>query len=345
MATDLVLRSDFQKAFPGLAEGLREAQRVFESVRSFEDIERTFLKGAGLSANTYRAYLSAVRQFYEWSEGKHPLQVTAADIEGFYDELVKRVDRATAYNRVMGLKRFFAGVSEVVPIFSSPFKTMAEKLLHKLNRCPRKKRTKAALTKSEALALLEWLRSDASGEGQENHAIIMMLLTSGLRGSEFCQLTWERVQFSAEDGWYFRFIAKGGDEQEQELYGVAVDLARKAFAARFGREPRAGDACFWTLPAYQGDAPRPLAYHALWTRVRRIGERTRAAGILTRELQFSPHLFRRSFATLLARSGMDLKSVQVLTRHASVETLCKHYVDTSEKSAPAFAKILGTVAA
>jgi hypothetical protein len=42
---------------------------------------------------------------------------------------------------------------------------------------------------------------------------------------------------------------------------------------------------------------------------------------------------------------MDLKSVQVLTRHASIETLCKHYVDTSEKSAPVFAKILDEVAA
>ena len=60
MAMDLVLRTDFQRAFPGLAEGLREAQRVFDSVRSFEDVESTFLKGAGLSANTYRAYLSFV---------------------------------------------------------------------------------------------------------------------------------------------------------------------------------------------------------------------------------------------------------------------------------------------
>jgi hypothetical protein len=124
MATDLVLRAEFQQIFPGLAAGLREAQRVFKTVKSFEDIERIFLKGVGLAANTYRVYLSAVRQFYEWSHGKHPLQTTASDIEGFYDELVKRVARATAYNRIQGLKRFFAGVQTVVPIFSSPFKTM-----------------------------------------------------------------------------------------------------------------------------------------------------------------------------------------------------------------------------
>ena len=42
------------------------------------------------------------------------------------------------------------------------------------------------------------------------------------RGSEFCQLQWDRVQYSDEDGWFFRFIAKGGDEAEQELYVAAL---------------------------------------------------------------------------------------------------------------------------
>jgi integrase/recombinase XerD len=331
-------------AFPGLAAGLREAQRIFESVKSFEDIERVFLKGAGLSPNTYRCYLSSVKQFYQWSGGKHPLQVTAADIEAFYDEIVKRVDRATAYNRIQGLKRFFRGVEAVVPIFVSPFKSMAEKLLHKLGRCPKKRRTKAALTRTETLALLSHLRDSSEPADREDFAIVQMLLTSGLRGSEFCQLSWGRVQHSEEDGWYFTFTAKGGDEQTQELYGPAVEAARQAFRERFHREPKASDALFHGLPEHSGAPVRPLAYHALWSRVRRIGEAARASGVLKRDLQFSPHLFRRSFATLLARSGMDLKSVQTLTRHASIETLCRHYVDSSEKASPVFAKILAGAA-
>jgi hypothetical protein len=126
VATGLVLRTDFQKAFPGLAEELWEAQRVFETVRSFEDIERVFLKGAGLSAYNYRRNLGSASAFYEWSGGKHPLRITAGDLEGFYDELVKRLDRATAYNKIQGLKKFFVGVRAIVPIFSRPFKTVGE---------------------------------------------------------------------------------------------------------------------------------------------------------------------------------------------------------------------------
>ena len=58
----------------------------------------------------------------------------AADIEAFYDDVLKRADLNTAYLRIMGLKRFFAGVRTVLPIFTSPFESMSEKLTHKLGR-------------------------------------------------------------------------------------------------------------------------------------------------------------------------------------------------------------------
>ena len=336
--TELVLRDDFRRSFPGIAEGLRKAQEVFETVQSFEDIERVFLKGAGLSPNTYRAYLEAVKQFYRFTDGKHPLQVGAADIEAFYDDELKRVDVNTAYLRIMGLKRFFAGIRTVLPIYTSPFESMSEKLLHKLNRSRRKRRTKAALTRAEADALLSWLRKDTAPTGRENLALVTLLLTSGLRASELCSLRWAAVQKA--EGWYCTFTAKGGDTQEQPLCEVAVNLVREAFKARFRREPRPEDALFWTLPAYNGDRPRPLTYHALWARVSAIGKAAMAQGILKRELQFTPHLFRRSFATLLVKGGMNAKAVQMLTRHANIETLFKHYVDAEERPDPYFAELL-----
>lgn len=336
--TELVLRDGFRRSFPGIAEGIRKAQEVFESVQSFKDTERVFLKGAGLSANTYRSYLEAVRQFYGFTSGKHPLQVTAADIEAFYDAVLKRADLNTAYLRIMGLKRFFAGVRTVLPIFTSPFESMSEKLTRKLGRSRRKRRTKTALTKAEADALLCWLRRDSSPVGRENLALVTLLLTSGLRASELCGLRWGAVQKS--EGWYCSFVAKGGDTQEQPLLEEAVDLTRAAFKARMRREPKADDALFFTLPAYKGDRPRPLAYHALWSRIVTVGRNARDQGIIARDLAFTPHLFRRSFATLLVKGGMDLKAVQMLTRHASLEVLARHYVDSAERPDKYFAELL-----
>lgn len=340
---DLTIRAEMAQTFPTLIEGLRKAQSILDSITSFEDIERVFLKGAGLAANTYRNYLGSVRAFYQYTEGKHPLQVTAADIECFYDDLLTRVDRSTAYIRIAGLKKFFSGIRNVLPIYTSPFETMTDKLHRKLNRTRKGKQTKKAMTQAEAKRLITWLAEDRTVRGVEDHAIALMLLTSGLRASELCQLKWGSLD-ATERTWTARFIGKGGDPAEQELFPGAVEAARVYFIAAFRREPRPEDALFWTVPAFPGERPAALAYHTLWRRVREIGERALAAGILTRELQFTPHLFRRSYASCLYRSGMGLKAIQEKTRHASLEVLTRHYIDDSAPASPFFAKILEGVA-
>jgi len=71
----------------------KRVQSIFDSIKSFEDLKREFLMGEGLSKNTYRNYLQAVKRFYEFTGGLHPLQVKPSDIERFYDHVSQRVDR------------------------------------------------------------------------------------------------------------------------------------------------------------------------------------------------------------------------------------------------------------
>ncbi len=340
---DLAIRPEMVETFPTLVEGLRKAQSVFDSIKSFADIERVFLKGAGLSPNTYRTYLQAVKQLYEFTEGKHPLQVRPSDIEAFYDDLVKRVDRNTAYLRIRGLKKFFAGIRNVLPIYTSPFEIMPEKLHEKFNRTKKGNRTKKALSPAEIKALLAWLQEGDSVRAREDYAIVYTLVTSGLRSMELCQLKWSDLEYF-EDGWKAHFIGKGGHYDEQELYPAAVQACREYFRAKFNRDPVSVDALFWTEESYQGDISRPLTYHTLWHRVKEIGKAARECGVIKRELSFSPHLFRRSYATLLDKSGMHLKAIQEKTRHASIEILAKHYIDDSEPASPHFDKMLGGAA-
>ena len=68
-----VIDDNFKKCFPTMVDGIMKAQNIFKSINSFEDIERVFLMGSGLSHNTYRTYLSAVRDFYTFTEGMNPL--------------------------------------------------------------------------------------------------------------------------------------------------------------------------------------------------------------------------------------------------------------------------------
>jgi site-specific recombinase XerD len=328
---------------PGIAEGLRRVARIFENVKSFEDVEQYFLKGAGLSVNTYRAYLGAVRDFYTFTNGLNPLQVTPAMIESWYDAMSKRVGRATACLRIYGLRKFFKGVTAVVPCFVSPFEIMGSKLKEKLSRTKKGNRTRPALTAQELRDVLEWLGSLGTLRARQDRAMLFFLSTSGLRAFEFCQLTHGAIQCVGGTTSVV-FTGKGNTDAEQEVYAPAVAAAVSVFQEQFGRDPTTTDALFSTLPFEHTRKPAPMNYAVLYERVRLVGVAARAAGVIKRDLVWSPHMLRRTYATGLMKTGMDLKSVQGKTRHANIETLAKHYLDSSDPATPFLDKMMGGAA-
>ena len=105
-----------------------KAWAVFGEINSFEDLESYFLRGAGLSRYTYRNYRDSFKRLYDFLKGKHPAQVTAADLEAFYDRRLETVDRLTAYLDIRGIKKCFEGMKYAVPGLKSPFDNMPENL-------------------------------------------------------------------------------------------------------------------------------------------------------------------------------------------------------------------------
>jgi len=334
---DLIIPSKLSKRFPRLEAIVKQAQGLFDD--SFEDLERHFLKGNGLSPNTYRSYLTAIRQFYVFTGGLNPLQVQPADIGSFYDHLVQTVDRNTAYLRIRGLKKFFAGVEQAVPIFTNPFSIMSQTVHDKLNKTKKGSRTKKALQKHELRQILEWLSENQTMQGLEDYAVVLMLVTSGLRANELCQLRWKDLE-CFEDWWTCTFIGKGNKEAGQELYTPAVEAAKRYFKKHFRRDPGPEDYLFYTIPVFADDEIRPMPYYVLWYRIHKIGEKAREQEIIKRDLQFSPHLLCRTYATLLYREGMKVRAIQEKTRHSNIETLMKHYVHDDDQASPYLEKII-----
>jgi integrase len=337
---DLTLPNHFEQLFPALPNTLERVYRVLKDVNDFGDVERIFLKGAGLSETTYRSYLLAVKDFYRFSNHKLPTQVTHGDVEAFYDEMAKRLDRNTAYLRIRGLKKYFEGCEKVLsPFFESPFKSMSEKLNRKLNRKKRGNRTKKTLTPAEIKRLLAWLNEEKTEYGRGNYAIVYMLITSGLRSAELLQLRWKNLEL-IEGKWKAYFIGKGSRESEQELYPASVEACAEYLNKVFRRSPKPEDALFYTVPRFKGDSRRPLTnYSTLWTRVKKIGEEAKEAGVIKRDLNFSPHLFRRAYATALYKNGMGLKAIMEKTRHSNIEVLARHYISDEEPATPYLSKM------
>jgi integrase len=311
---------------------LRGLQEI-ENISSFEDIERLFLRGVGHSNGTYKSYRSKVKLFYEFTNGLHPLCVKLADIESFYDHRAGKVDRQTACNDVQALKSLFQGVERVVPGYKSILEKdqMPAKLWKKLNKS-KNAGTKKALTKAEVRRVYEFLKQGESEREIEDLAIFEILYSTGLRAQELCQTTWGDIEFDEDEKtYYFNGIGKGGKAYHQECVDPgAVKAAERYFKKAHRRKPRPGDRVFWTVPAYRGDVRRPLEYHPLYIRIVNIGKALRAAGIITRNIEFSPHLLRRSIITNLSKAGMRVKALQGFSRHSSTDTLLKHYVDDEE---------------
>ena len=214
-----------EQYYPNFVEGFRRAKSIMDKIKTWSDVALYLLKGQGLAAGSYRVDVVAIRQLYEFTQGLNPFQLTPNHIEAFYDSILQLVDRNTAYNKIMGLKRFFNGIKKLCPGYVSPFDVMNDKLANKLSRT-KKTRTKKALTVKEIQDLLAWLKKDRSREGKTNYEIVLMLVTSGLRAAELCSLRWQDL--SCVNGiWTAHFIGKREKESEQELYPAAVESCRK----------------------------------------------------------------------------------------------------------------------
>ena len=234
---------------------------------------------------------------------------------------------------IQGLKKFFASVETKIPGYESPFREMPEKLKKKLNRVKNGNRKKKPLSKSEVHRLLTWLEQKQDVKGLENYAMVYMLVTSGLRASELLQLRWGDIE-CYNGQWIAYFTGKGNKDAEQELYKPAIDASQRYFINAHGRNPKLDDILFWTVPSYNGDTPRPLPYHSLWRRITEMGEKAKAKSIVRTSVEFSPHLFRRTYASLLEAEGMPGTAIQKKTRHSSFETLEKYYLNNEMLATP-----------
>jgi integrase/recombinase XerC len=147
----------------------------------------------------------------------------------------------------------------------------------------------------------------AKPQGQRDRAFLELLYASGMRISEIIGLRLGQINMDSGE---VRVIGKG-NRQREVLIGVPARLALRNYF-NWGRQEllqgRRQDAVFVTQ---RGTAlTARLAQRLVHTYALR-------AGI---EKSVHPHLLRHSFATHLLDGGADLRVVQELLGHASLET-------------------------
>jgi integron integrase len=279
------------------------------------------------SPRTIEAYCGWIRRFVLFHGKRHPSELSSDDVVTFLTHIATRgnVSRSTqkqAASSLLFLYKEVLGLDIIVP----------QQILRpgKLPRVP------VVLTRAEVMAVLGRLDRD-------KHLVCSLLYGSGLRLLEALQLRVKDILF--EQGEVVVRRGKGGGERVTMLPDALrgplllqiervkalhdADLERghgwtDLPGALRNKTPRAARDLAWqyVFPASRlvFDAPTQQyrRYHLHESAVQRaVTDAVRRSGIAKRA---TCHTFRHSFATHLLEDGYDIRTVQELLGHKSVNT-------------------------
>ena len=258
----------------------------------------------GLSSNTLIAYRQDLTQFLAHLEGRHVTDVGAisgADVESFL-----------AWGRQSGLKgsslaRKAASVKTWMQFLCRDGHRQDDPTETSELGKPPPQRLAQTLSFPEIERLLR-APDPTAPEGLRDRAMLETAYGCGLRVSELVALKVSDVDMRAG---LLRPFGKGGKERQVPL-GDAVRDTLAAYLS--GARPK----------IIQGKPPAPFLFVTRqggpMTRqhfVLLVKSYARAAGV---SKTISPHTLRHSFATHLLSGGADLRAIQEMLGHASVQT-------------------------
>jgi len=280
------------------------------------------------SLATERIYLGWCRRFIRFHHPRHPRDVGKIGVEAFLSHLAldRQVSPATQNQALQALLFMYRQVLEI----DLPW-------LDDVVRAKPKKRLPVVLSRTEVLSLLE----GASGEAR---LPVHLLYGSGLRAMECLRLRIGDLDVSRKT--IRVHSGKGGKDRVTVLptglsdaLKAQVDWVRKlhkkdldaglgearlplSLQRKIGKSSHEFHWQFLFPSQVVSTDPRNTVWRSRWhlhaTTLRRaVSTAARRAGIQKR---VTCHTLRHSFATHLLESGTDIRTIQCLLGHSSVQT-------------------------
>lgn len=173
-----------------------------------------------------------------------------------------------------------------------------------------------ARQKLRAHAKAEAYRLD-SRRAWTDHLIVEIMLGSGLRSQEVCDLTLADLPWTHRTFVLYVRCGKKGKARTVDLNSRVAGLICR-YIRRF--RPGAGN----SEPLFVGCHGTKLRYHVLYDKIRRLG--------LQVGLQIHPHMLRHSFAVWLYSIEHDILNVQKQLGHSNLDDTMIYARTDSEAS-------------
>ncbi len=279
-----------------------------------------FLEEAERSPVTIKNYLCDLNYFLNWFEQKTeqkltPEQITPTDLRDYKHFLteVLFLKPKTVNRKLSSLKSFlnWASAEELIPE-------------HRIPRIPQPIREEKVgpqwLERSQQHALV---RKVEQGKNQRDITIIQLLLNTGLRVSELCNLMWSDLKITSRKGKLTIRSGKGGKRREIPLNKDA----RKALKD-LGYSQNQGK-----MQAIFMGQRGPMTSRGVESMFRKYVAHTELDEV-------TPHKLRHSFCKNLIDAGVSLEKVALLAGHENLETT-RLYCSPSNHDLEAAVELIG----
>ena len=253
-----------------------------------------------LSSNSVSAYLSDLQKLTDYiGDSRDLTKLKAADLEEFLCQLSDIGVHARSQARILsGIKSFYKFLIIEDYIQNDPTELVdSPKLGMHLPE---------VLTLREIDAILNGIDLSVK-EGQRNKAMLETLYSCGLRVSELVQLKLSHCYFKEE---YVMVEGKGSKQRLVPISEKAIHEIQLWMLDRSQLEVKKGNEDYVFLNRRGAGLTRSMVF-------RIIKEQAALAGI---QKNISPHTFRHSFATHLLEGGANLRVIQQMLGHESIQT-------------------------
>ncbi|MFY8200066.1 MAG: site-specific tyrosine recombinase XerD [Pirellula staleyi] len=286
-----------------LKQSAPEAPNPLETMAGWIDRYTVYLRSeCHLAENTVQAYRRDLEHMREWLNGRSPTLLVISDLTDFAAFLKQKQLAATSISRhIVAIRMFYKFLQLESAITDNPAELLTTPKVWQ--RVPK------VLTIAQVDRFLNApQRYDANG--MRDRAILELMYATGCRVSEISDLLVANVHLA--DG-YCLAEGKGSKQRMVPLGERAIEAIefylkeqRPLLSAR--RELAESP---WLILSRTGHR---LRREAIWELIKRYAAR---AGI---DSEVSPHTLRHSFATHLLGGGADLRLIQEMLGHASIQT-------------------------
>lgn len=257
-----------------------------------------------LDSKTLKAYKIDLRQFASKITFNHITDITPDVLEKYIATLHQSYKPKTVKRKIASIKALFHYMEYKDYIEITPFNKIQIKFREPIIL----PRTIPLHTLETFLSTIYRQRSQARTTYQKKNAlrdiaVIELLFATGVRISELCSLKTENVNLNDCD---ILIYGKGSKERRIQIGNQDVCSILREYYQEY-REKIENCGYFFV-----NQAGRPLSDQA----VRRMIQKY--ASLASIDLHITPHMFRHTFATSLLEADVDIRYIQEMLGHSSI---------------------------